>query len=318
MTPHTAELVTASHPRGALAASLCPSLGGELAGLTLAQGKTSVELLYRGNDFSPVDSGFPGRAPWLWPAAGRCYIDRDAARIDQPDFDRDACTWQCNGTVLPMRHHGFAKDMAWRIEPTDDDARSALTINSNGEHHDIYPFDFALRTDARAAPCAGRRAPSRAQIERRRAATGEPGDPNYLTLGEVPRLGPWDELAWKLDGVQEGVYRKLRLGKYGMEARLDLHRLTVREAREEIWRFVGDCVRLELRTVLISHGRGDRSETPGRLKSYVAHWLWQLEEVLAYHSAQREHGGYGAVYVLLRKSERKRQDNRERHSRRPS
>ena len=60
---------------------------------------------------------------------------------------------------------------------------------------------------------------------RRRAASGEnlagsATDPNMLTLGEVPRLEPWDEMAWKKDGVQEGVYRKLRLGRYAIEASL--------------------------------------------------------------------------------------------------
>jgi hypothetical protein len=34
--------------------------------------------------------------------------------------------------------------------------------------------------------------------------------------------------------------------------------------------------------------------------------------VQAFHSAQPQHGGTGAVYVLLRKSEEKKQENRER------
>jgi hypothetical protein len=34
--------------------------------------------------------------------------------------------------------------------------------------------------------------------------------------------------------------------------------------------------------------------------------------VQAFHSAQPRHGGTGAVYVLLRKSERQKQLNRER------
>ncbi len=181
------------------------------------------------------------------------------------------------------------------------------------EMSDVVP----LADDGRLTPEPRRGAPTPAQRARRRAAAGDEGDPNFLTLGHVRQAGPWDELAWKRDGVQEGVYRKLRLGKYPIEARLDLHRRSVREAREAVWRFVRDCLRHDARTVLISHGRGDRSETPGRIKSYVAHWLEQLPEVLAFHSASRAHGGYGAVYVLLRKSEERRQDNRERHSRRP-
>ena len=159
-------------------------------------------------------------------------------------------------------------------------------------------------------------APSLAQLARRQAAANTGKDSNTLTLGEVPPVDPFDEIAFKRDGVQTGVYRKLRLGRYPQEATLDLHRMTVKEAREAVWRFVHDAQRAGLRSVIITHGRGDRSETPGRLKSYVAHWLPTLSAVLAFHSAQRHHGGYGACYVLLRKNAEKRQDNRERHARR--
>ena len=159
-------------------------------------------------------------------------------------------------------------------------------------------------------------APSLAQLARREAAANTAKDNNTLTLGEVPPVDPFDEIAFKRDGVQTGVYRKLRLGRYPQEATLDLHRMTVREAQEAVWRFVHDAQRAGLRSVIITHGRGDRSETPGRLKSYVAHWLPTLPLVLAFHSAQRHHGGYGACYVLLRKNAEKRQDNRERHARR--
>jgi len=159
-------------------------------------------------------------------------------------------------------------------------------------------------------------APSLAQLARRQAAANAAKDNNTLTLGEVPPVDPFDEIAFKRDGVQTGVYRKLRLGRYPQEATLDMHRMTVREAREAVWRFVHDAQRAGLRSVIITHGRGDRSETPGRLKSYVAHWLPTLPLVLAFHSAQRHHGGYGACYVLLRKNAEKRQDNRERHARR--
>ena len=39
------------------------------------------------------------------------------------------------------------------------------------------------------------------------------------------------------------------------------------------------------------------------LKGCVDHWLRELDVVRAFHSAQPRHGGTGAVYVLLRKSE---------------
>jgi DNA-nicking Smr family endonuclease len=138
-------------------------------------------------------------------------------------------------------------------------------------------------------------------------------DPNPFTLGEVPQLAPYDQLAWKKDGVQEGVYRNLRLGKYPLDASLDLHRHTVREARLALFEFLTACQRRNRRTVLVTHGRGAHSATPARLKSYVSFWLRQFPDVVAFHSAQRNHGGSGAVYVLLRKSVIEREINRERH-----
>lgn len=188
------------------------------------------------------------------------------------------------------------------------------------EEDDLFAAEMAdvvrLPADGRATPVEVARQPTPAQLARQRAATATDGDPNPLTLGEVRPVAPFDLLSWKRDGVQEGVFRKLRLGRYSMDATLDLHRRTVREARDDVWKFVEDGIRHNLRTVLISHGRGDRSETPGRIKSYVGHWLTELEGVLAFHSAQRHHGGYGAVYVLLRKSAERRNDNRERFARR--
>lgn len=168
------------------------------------------------------------------------------------------------------------------------------------------------------APTVSLRAPTLAQQARRAAAEAPLGrDDNPLSTHLHQPLKPWDELSFKRPGVQEGVFRKLRLGHYEFEARLDLHRMTVEQARGELFSFLRDCLRYELRTVLVLHGKGERSQQQATLKSYVAQWLPHLEEVLAFHTAQQRHGGAGAVYVLLRKSERERLENRERFARRP-
>lgn len=152
------------------------------------------------------------------------------------------------------------------------------------------------------------------QEERRKAAVRlKTLDQNYLQSEGVPLLQSADVLAYKKDGVQNGVFRKLRLAQYPLEARLDLHRKTVEEARQEVWQFIRDCMRYELRSVIILHGKGDRNkDQTALLKSYVNHWLKDIPEVLAFHSALTRHGGTGAVYVLLKKSEQEKQANRER------
>lgn len=126
----------------------------------------------------------------------------------------------------------------------------------------------------------------------------------------VEMVEPLAELSFRRTGVQHGVFRNLRLGKYALDARLDLHKMTVDRARQEVYQFIKDCMQNDVRTALITHGKGETRQQPALLKSCVAFWLPQIEDVLAFHSAQRPHGGAGATYVLLRKSERKKQETR--------
>jgi DNA-nicking Smr family endonuclease len=152
--------------------------------------------------------------------------------------------------------------------------------------------------------------------QRRQAATQlDARSDNYLSDDGVPPLDAWYVLEFKRPGIQNGVYRKLRLGHYDIEARLDLHRFTVAEARTEIWSFFKEARRLGLRTLLITHGKGfgnKEKSGSGVLKGFVNRWLRDVEDVQAFHSAQPQHGGTGSVYVLLRKSEDKKRENRER------
>lgn len=127
-------------------------------------------------------------------------------------------------------------------------------------------------------------------------------------------MHPLDPLEWKRDGVQEGVYRNLRLGRYTVDARLDLIERPLLECAEEVIEFVRQCNGLGIRTVLIQFGRArDPEAHANQIKSCLNLWLPVLDEVMAFHSAQPQQGGSGAVYVLLRKNEKQRQQNLERH-----
>ena len=139
---------------------------------------------------------------------------------------------------------------------------------------------------------------------------------NFLTLDHVEILDPYYPLEYKRPGVQNGVFRKLKQGKYPMDARLDLHRMTADHAREELFDFIREATAYDLRNVLIVPGRGTHSKAPEAiLKSYVNKWLPEFEEVQAFCSAIPAHGGTGAVYVMLKKSEKKKQENRDRFNR---
>jgi DNA-nicking Smr family endonuclease len=154
-------------------------------------------------------------------------------------------------------------------------------------------------------------------LEHRRRAAAQLMEPdrNQLSENEIAPLDAWFVLAFKRPGVQNGVFRKLKQGRYETQSRLDLHRMTVEVARREIFEFIEESQQLGLRSVLLIHGKGvsnAEKERSSILKGCVDRWLRELEIVQAFHSAQPQHGGTGAAYVLLRKSEEKKRENRER------
>ncbi len=177
---------------------------------------------------------------------------------------------------------------------------------------DVKPLTVEKRVQLKQSATDLLNAPAR-----RAAATAETVVENNSLSGEfIEPVDPLAILEFRRTGIQNGVFRNLRLGKYQIDARLDLHNMTVEQARSALYQFVNDCLEYDIRCALITHGKGEGRKNPAMLKSCVSHWLPQLEAVQAFHSAQKQHGGSGATYLLLRKSEKKRQEDLERHQKR--
>jgi DNA-nicking Smr family endonuclease len=185
----------------------------------------------------------------------------------------------------------------------------------NDEDWELFLKEMA---DVRPLPPSGRpvaperEAPTPGQMYARQAAQRNTGfDENSLPTAFVQYVHPEAVISFRREGIQNGVFRRLMRGEYPIEAVLDLHGLTVEQARHEVYRFVYDCLRHDVRSALISHGKGRRNkdQTP-LLKSFLSRWLPLFPEIMAYHSAQKFHGGAGAVYVLLRKTEKAKEKTR--------
>ena len=144
-------------------------------------------------------------------------------------------------------------------------------------------------------------------------ATEDADDP--LNFSHLELVNPSDIVGYQRPGLATGVYRNLRLGKYDIEARLDLHKKTVAQARDAVLRFISDCQRMDIRTAIIVHGKGEHGDPPALLKSFTNRWLKAIPNVLAFHSAQARHGGVGAVYILIKKSESAKEQNRQKFRR---
>lgn len=175
--------------------------------------------------------------------------------------------------------------------PTDDE----LTL-----------FEAAMRDTARRRPAPPRvespppaekksptKPPPKSPIDRRPAAAAKPSAPN---------------------GVDKRTAQRLQRGRMPIEARLDLHGRHQTAAHRELTAFINASHAVGRRCVLIITGKGvprdqDAAEIMpdrrrGVLKRQVPLWLSEpglREKVLSVQPAQRQHGGEGALYVLLRR-----------------
>jgi len=136
---------------------------------------------------------------------------------------------------------------------------------------------------------------------------------NFLTDGEVEPVEPQEILSFKISGIQPNVFKNLKQAKYKFDYHLDLHRMSVSQARNAVFQLISSAEVEDLRCFLITHGKGERSKQPAKLKSYVNHWMKQIDQVVAFHSAQPHHGGTGSIYVLLKKPKQKRKINQSKY-----
>jgi DNA-nicking Smr family endonuclease len=117
---------------------------------------------------------------------------------------------------------------------------------------------------------------------------------------DIPAVQGEELITYKQSSVSNKILRKLRKGQYNVEAMLDLHGMTVEEAKIAIESFLQQCLQLSLRVVLIIHGKGHHSDMP-ILKNKLNQWLRETNKVLAFCSAAQSHGSRGATYVLLKR-----------------
>lgn len=179
-------------------------------------------------------------------------------------------------------------------KPDDDDVSAFLQ-----EVKDVAPIRAKQRVvaPARQPPPV----PVQSALDEREALADSLSD----RIADEIRLEIGEELSWRRDGIPPDTLRRLRRGEWALQDQLDLHGLTVEEARALLASFLNGSVKRGLRCIRIVHGKGLRSASGEPvLKRKVAGWLAQRDEVLAYVQARQEDGGGGAVMVLLRGARR--------------
>ncbi len=113
--------------------------------------------------------------------------------------------------------------------------------------------------------------------------------------------GSGEALRFQRAQVGRTTMRMLIRGSYAIQAEIDLHGMTLAEAKPRLETFVHRCARNNKLCIRIVHGKGLGSGERGPvLKRGVDRWLRKWDAVLAFVSARQVDGGTGAIYVLLK------------------
>lgn len=121
-------------------------------------------------------------------------------------------------------------------------------------------------------------------------------------LSEFDMLETGEHLSYTQPGLQRSVLKKLKSGRYSIQSEIDLHGLTVNEARQELAEFLVAAQERRHLCVRVIHGKGRKNaDRAPRLKPAVNQWLQRNRQVMAFCSARMNDGGTGAVYVLLKR-----------------
>jgi DNA-nicking Smr family endonuclease len=104
--------------------------------------------------------------------------------------------------------------------------------------------------------------------------------------------------------VDRRTAQRLKRGQYQIDVSVDLHGLTQAAAHKKLTDTLLKAYARQLRCVLVITGKGSREAGTGVIKQAVPTWLQEpalRAIVLRAEAAKPEHGGAGAMYVLLRR-----------------
>ena len=109
-------------------------------------------------------------------------------------------------------------------------------------------------------------------------------------------------LRFQRQHVGRRTMRKLARGGYSVQDEIDLHGMTLAEAKRRLADFIDYSTTQGKLCVRVVHGKGLGSGERGPvLKNAVNRWLRNWDSVLAFASTRQVDGGTGAVYVLLQR-----------------
>lgn len=114
---------------------------------------------------------------------------------------------------------------------------------------------------------------------------------NPITVGTTPN-------------IDRRTSTKLKRGQLSLDARSDLHGLTLQQAHARLTAFLTSAYSRGARCVLVVTGKGRTGEQPGKIRRELPYWINNStlrSLVLAVTEARIGDGGSGAFYILLKR-----------------
>ena len=190
--------------------------------------------------------------------------------------EQELALWQAvASTVAPLKRKRRKKD------------GSARSKDSTA----VVPPKAPEKTPVKAAPPKASKAPPPPKP----AAVKPAPPPSLLTPSPIPGAMP---------GIDKRQGERFRRGQMPIEGKIDLHGRTQDEAHDALLHFLERAHKAGKRNLLVITGKGMTQSKSGILKSIVPRWLNEpifRRLVLAISQARPEHGGEGALYVLLKR-----------------
>ncbi len=134
--------------------------------------------------------------------------------------------------------------------------------------------------------------------------------------GRTAPAAPFVENSFRLKDADHNWQRKLRRGRIRPDGKIDLHGLSQDRAYDALNRYIDKAHKNGKRFILVVTGKGgvkspyghtshsEYTQRRGILKTNVPRWLSQGElarRIVSYYTANEEHGGEGALYVILKR-----------------
>ncbi len=108
-----------------------------------------------------------------------------------------------------------------------------------------------------------------------------------------------------LTNIDKRNAKRLKRGKMKVEATLDLHGYSLKEAESELYEFIDYAYSSGKRCIRVITGKGLKSSGSVTIYSSIESWLNRRDikgKIITVSYAPYSDGGKGAIYILLRKN----------------